>query len=215
MQHAGCMPQHRLASTAALALMMCLHSGELMCVSVNENRHKKQGAWPADALLAQQLNRERCGLVLSCLVSVCVCVLQETDEERGRRIASQWTNDPAAAASAVRGQHIQWQPQPQQQQQPQHAQQLPHPTTTTAHLHTDNQVARSSDGTGGSSDASSGVSIKQLSTPQDSALSEGRRTAAAAAGVAVARRAYVVVWAVLLVGCFALGGRRLVAGVQR
>lgn len=43
----------------------------------------------------------------------------------------------------------------------------------------------------------------------------GQRSAAAAAGVVAAQRAYVLVWAVLLVGCAALGGRRLVARCHR
>jgi hypothetical protein len=46
-------------------------------------------------------------------------------------------------------------------------------------------------------------------------LEAGQPSAAAAAGVGVAQRAYVLVWAVLLVGCAALGGRRLVSRLQR
>jgi hypothetical protein len=157
------------------------------------------------------------------------CALQETDEERGRRIASQWTNDPAAAGSAVRAQDA---TRPQQQQraaQPQHAQPTTHTAVEPADVVTAASTNTSSAAAGqsvskGTSDrgiargSSEHVAEGSLSSTADNSgqeLAAGRHTAAAAAGVVVAQRAYVMVWAVLLVGCVALGGRRLLARTQR
>lgn len=162
--------------------------------------------------------------MLSC--DVLCCTVQETDEERGRRIASQWTNDPAAAGSAVRAQDA-TRPQQQHAAQPQHAQPTTHTAVTSAHVDTAASTNTSSSAAG--QDASAGTSDRgigrgsseqgvQGSGTADSAgqeLAAGRHTAAAAAGVVVAQRAYVMVWAVLLVGCVAIGGRRLLARTQR
>lgn len=162
------------------------------------------------------------------------CWLQESDEERGRRIASQWTNDPAAAGTSVREEQ-QIQPQQAHQQQlhaqPQHAQPSTHTTVTAAHTNTDS-TTRPDDGSststsnGATGHNQKGLGGGEISSSSTAALaneqsSDGRfedrvrQRAATAAGVVVAQRAYVVVWAVLLVGCAALGGRRLFARAQR
>lgn len=148
--------------------------------------------------------------------------MQETDEERGRRIASQWTNDPAAAGSAVRAQDA-TRPQQQRAAQPQHAQPTTHTAATSAHNSAASSTNTSSDaasrgarnrgtGRGGSELGVEGSSTFDRSGQE---LAAGRHTAAAAAGVVVAQRAYVMVWAVLLVGCVAIGGRRLLVRTQR
>lgn len=167
-------------------------------------------------------------------------LLQETDEERGRRIASQWTNDPAAAGTAVRAQQASTQPQAQQHAaQPQHAQTRTQQTAPAAHTTADSSSSRSDSqeySKPGAEDAvpassnivqraktdssdtgtSSGSQVKtDLASRAGGGFDAGQPSAAAAAGVVVAQRAYVLVWAVLLVGCAALGGRRLVARVQR
>lgn len=154
----------------------------------------------------------------------CFHLLQETDEERGRRIASQWTNDPAAAGAAVRAQ------QAQRQQlhaaQPQLAQSHPHHTVTAAHANSGSQTSSSEAGgepaqgrVQSDHDSASGVQIRRDLASSGGggagASDGGQRSAAAAAGVVVAQQAYVLVWAVLLVGCAALGGRRLVARCHR
>jgi cobalamin biosynthesis Mg chelatase CobN len=158
--------------------------------------------------------------VLCC--AVLCCAVQETDEERGRRIASQWTNDPAAAGSAVRAQDA-TRPQQQHAPQPQHAQPTTHTAVTSAHVKTASSTNTSRDAASrGASNRGIGRGRSELSHGGSSTadragqeLAGGRHTAAAAAGVVVAQRAYVMVWAVLLVGCVAIGGRRLLARTQR
>lgn len=179
------------------------------------------------------------------------CAVQETDEERGRRIASQWTNDPAAAGSAVRAQGsgqqtvkpavqpavqpaiqpaiqpaVQPAVQPVHQTQPhqlatqpQDAQPTPHATAKVANISAATSSHASSRDVShrgiGRGSSRQGLDRDSMADSAGQELAAGRHTAAAAAGVVVAQRAYVVVWAVLLVGCVAIGGRRLIARTQR